>query len=522
MRDLDLLRLERRVGLMLAPLAGGPGAAVGVARDGALLLRRGGGLASLEHQVPIGPDTAFRIASVSKHVTCAALLLLEREGRLRLDDPLGKHLPALPAAFHPLPLRLLAQNRAGLRDMFELARLGGLDLSHPVSEAELDGLIAPATGLNFAPGTRFLYSNTGFRWLGQAIEAVEGAPLAEVLDRRIFAPLGMTRTRHAPDLLAPVPGLATGHLADGRRAPHGFPLGGEGGLVSTVEDLALWARALSLETLGPLEAALAEAPPFPGGAPGRYGLGLEVGEWRGLRLHAHGGLWPGYRSAFLRVPSRRLTVMVLANSAGLDPLAMALEVLAAALAGDAGLRPAPPAPPADGLEGRWACLEAGLSLDIGPGPVARMHGTPFALVPHEDGRWHERRAAFPFALRQEDGALAVEMDAGVTLRFDRAPGGKLPALDGTWRCAEAQAEWRIAGEHVEIGGPLRRGVPGRLEAVAPGLARVHAPSILGEMWWDVRVEGARLTVNAGRARGMEFSPSGRTASASPRRRSSPA
>ena len=203
MRDLDLLRLERRVSLMLAPLAGGPGAAVGVARDGALLLRRGGGLASLEHQVPIGPDTAFRIASVSKHITCAALLLLEREGKLRLDDPLGKHLPRLPAAFHPLPLRLLAQNRAGVRDMFEVARLGGLDLSHPLDEAGLDGLIAPATGLNFTPGHRFLYSNTGFRWLGQVIEAADGAPLAEVLERRIFAPLGMTRTRQRT--LRPIP-----------------------------------------------------------------------------------------------------------------------------------------------------------------------------------------------------------------------------------------------------------------------------------------------------------------------------
>jgi CubicO group peptidase (beta-lactamase class C family) len=332
MRDLDLLRLERRVALMLAPLADQPGAAVGVARDGALLLRRAAGLASVELRQPIGPATCFRIASVSKQFTCAAILLLAREGKLSLADPVRRHLPALPEAFASITLDHLARNCSGVRDMFDLARLGGADLSTPVSESELDGLIARQTGLNFAPGTRFLYSNTGFRWLGQVVEQVSGEPLASYLDRRIFQRLGLTHTRHTPDLLTPVEGLATGYLADGRRAPHAFPLGGEGGLVSSVEDLALWARSLSVGALGgDMESLLEAQAPFSNGVLNRYALGLEAEKWRGLRLVSHGGLWPGFKTAFLRVPEKRLAVIVIANNAALDPHHMALQVLEAAL-----------------------------------------------------------------------------------------------------------------------------------------------------------------------------------------------
>nr|MCU0945438.1 beta-lactamase family protein [Rubritepida sp.] len=344
MRDLDLLRLERRVGQMLVPLVEMPGAAVGVARDGMLLLRRAAGLASIELSAPIGVGTTFRIASVSKQFTCAAILLLAREGRLRLDDALGAHLPWLPPAAGAVTLDQAMRNMGGLRDMLDLARLGGADLATPATAAELDAMVARAEGLNFAPGTRFLYSNTGFRLLGQVVEALEGRPLAEVLEQRIFAPLGMTRTRHTPDLAAPVPGLATGYLPDGaggwKRAPHGFPLGGEGGLVSGVEDLALWARCLSTSSIVPgLEQELEAIAPFANGRPNPYARGLEVELWRGLTAVSHGGLWPGYKTAFLRVPQKRITVIVIANNATLDPHHMALQVLEAALQGDPDLAP---------------------------------------------------------------------------------------------------------------------------------------------------------------------------------------
>lgn len=512
MRDLDLLRLERRVGLMLASLVDQPGAAVGVARHGALLLRRSVGLASLDLHVPLGVTSTFRIASVSKQFTCAAILLLAQDGLLSPQDPVRQHLPELPEALSSITLDHLMRNSSGLRDMLELLRLGGADLATPVTEAELDAAIARQTTLNFAPGSRFLYSNSGFRLLGRVVERVSGQALGAFLDARIFQPLGMTRTRHTPDLGTPVPGLATGYLPLSQggftRALHGFPLGGEGGMVSGVEDLALWARSLSVGGLGGgLEAALETTTSFTNGTVNRYALGLEVEEWRGLRLVSHGGLWPGYKTAFLRIPEKRLTVIVIANNARLDPHHMALQVLEAALDGDATLRPAPAAFDHSTMTGTWLSEAEGLSLDIAGDGMARMHGVPFALVPGEDGRMTARRGAFPFqAALPRDGVMEVEFDAGHRVAFRRAQPVAPPRLDGAWHCAELATEWRIEGGVVQAAGPVRRGGPWAITALGPRHLRIAMPSALYEGWVDAVLapDGQSLMVNASRARGLVF------------------
>lgn len=512
MRDLELLRLERRVGLMLAPLAEQPGAAVGVVRDGALLLRRSVGLASIDLHVPLSVTSTFRIASVSKQFTCAAILLLAQEGLLSPQDPVRQHLPELPEALASITLDHLMRNSSGLRDMLELLRLGGADLATPVTEAELDAAIARQTTLNFAPGARFLYSNSGFRLLGRVVERVSGQPLGDFLEARIFEPLGMTRTRHTPDLGMPVPGLANGYLpapsGGFTRAAHGFPLDGEGGMVSGIEDLALWARSLSVGGLGGgLEAALETTAPFTNGTMNRYALGLDVDEWRGLRMVSHGGLWPGYKTAFLRIPDKRLTVIVTANNARLDPHHMALQVLEAALDGDASLLPAPAALDHGAMTGCWLSEADGLSLDIGEDGTARMHGVPFALVPAEDGRMVARRGAFPFrAALPKDGVMEVELDAGHRAAFRRATPVPLPRLDGSWHCAELAAEWRIEAGMALASGPVRRGGPWAITALSPRHLRIAMPSALYEGWADAVLaeDGQSLVVNAGRARGLVF------------------
>ncbi|MDB5413397.1 MAG: serine hydrolase [Rubritepida sp.] len=503
MLDLDLLRLERRVEHMLAPLAGLPGAAIGVARDGAMLLQRAGGLASVELGVPIGVDTTFRIASVSKQFTCAAIQILAWEGLLSPGDPVRQHLPELPAVLDTITLDHLMRNCSGLRDMLELHRLGGVDLGMPLTEEELDAAIDRQTSLNFPAGTRFLYSNSGFRLLGKVVERISGLPLARFLEERIFAPLGMTRTWHTPDLAVPVPGLATGYLPDGaggfRRAVHGFPLGGEGGLVSCIEDLALWAHS-------GVGDALEATAPFANGTMNRYALGVEVHRWRGLRTVSHGGLWPGYKTAFLRVPEKGLTVVVIANNATLDPHHMALQVMRTALDGDADLRPAPEAIDHASMTGSWLCEADGLSLDIGADGVARMHGVPFTLIPTEDGRMGALRGAFPFAAAlPREGVMEVEFDAGHRCDFRRVEAAPLPDLDGVWRCRELGAIWRIGGDTVTASGPVRHGGPWRIEALGPRNLRIHMPSTLFTGWADaVLTDDGRLVVNASRARGLVF------------------
>ena len=161
MTGLATLALTRGVGRLLERFDGGPGATVGVVQDGALTVHRSAGLASLELGVPIGPDTTFRVASVTKQFTCAAILMLAAEGRLRLDDDARLHLPELPEMAAPdggapVTVAHLMHNTSGIRDMLGIQRMGGADLGQPVRpDALMDGILRQRT-LNFAPGSRFL------------------------------------------------------------------------------------------------------------------------------------------------------------------------------------------------------------------------------------------------------------------------------------------------------------------------------------------------------------------------------
>ncbi len=524
MAALDDIALRRQARRLLAPWdrPDSPGATLGLVREGTLALHESAGLASLELGVPIGPETCFRIASVSKQFTCAAILLLAAEGRLSVEDSIHDHLPQLPDLGTRISIDQLMHNVSGLRDMLELMRLGGADLSQPWRTEELLAAIGRQRGLNFAPGTRFRYSNTGFLLLGRIVEAVSGEALGDFLARRIFTPLGMTRTRHTPSVPEVVPGLATGYLPQGEgfvRALHGFPLGGEGGLVSCVEDLALWDRNFTTGRVPGLAEALVAPLPFANGQPNLYARGLEVTTYRGLRTVDHGGLWPGFKTCFLRVPERDMTVIAIANHGGIDTHALAHRLLDAALEGTPGFHPVPPMPSLDGLFGRWVAPESGATVEFAEGPTATQHGVPFPLAPTEDGRLVAQRGVFPFTIGLPEGdSLTLETDAGTRTHFRRAPAeASLPAgLEGTWHCEELGATWTIASQEgelaVQVRGPLTVAGPWPLEPVAGDAIRIRTPGTLFQGWVDAVLERdaggriAALVVNAARASGLRFLP----------------
>jgi len=319
-----------------------PGAAIGVVQAGELVVHRCAGLASLELGVPIGPETSFRVASVTKQFTCAAVLMLAAEGRLRLEDDVRAHLPEFPDMGALVTVAHLLHNSSGVRDMLGIMRQGGADLGQPVRPDELMAGILRQRTLNFEPGSRFLYSNSNFLLLGRIAERVSGEPLRAFLDRRVFVPAGMSRTHLVEQVGEVVSGLATGYFRrDGAwvRAPHAFPLHGEGGLVSCVEDLALWSRWLDANP--DLADALATQAPFSNGAVNLYARGQVVRDYRGVRTVGHGGLWPGYRTEFLRAPAEDITVIVIANRADADPNLLAHQVLDLLLDARPGAAPAP-------------------------------------------------------------------------------------------------------------------------------------------------------------------------------------
>ena len=530
MRELDLLRLRRRAAALVSPWAHRvtPGCTIGLVHEGALVLQESAGLASVELGVPIGAETCFRIASVSKQFTCAAILLLAQEGRLSLQDEIQTHLPELPDFGARITIAHCMHNASGIRDFLELTRLGGMDLSQRCEPEDLFAAIARQRSLNFAPGSGYLYSNSNFLILGRIVEAVAGESLRAFLERRIFAPLGMTRTRHAENVMEAVPGLATGYFpgAEGGfvRAGHGYPIGGEGGLVSCVEDLALWDRNFATGLVGgeTLPAALMAQTPFTNGRMNAYARGLQIHDHRGIRVVEHGGLWPGYKTAFLRAPQRGFAVICIANFSAIDPGRLAHHLLDAAIEGTPGVHPVPPLPDTEALArmtGRYLDREAARTVDLSVNddgePVAAINGVPAVLQATADGRL-TAGGSFVFTMRaDEDGeTITVERDAGITATFHRVvpEGGLPPGLAGRYRSEEIGATWTIGDDAaLWVDGPRIKAGPWEILPVEGDVVRIMVPGVLFRSWLDTRLlrepggAVAALEVNGGRARGVRFS-----------------
>lgn len=511
--DLDHTLLRRVVGGILAPFdrPGSPGVTIGIVRGRELVLHESAGLASVELGVPIGPGTTFRIASVSKQFTCAVVLMLAEEGVLSLGDDIRLHVPELADFGHVVTIDHLMHNTSGIRDMLEIMRIGGCDLAMPVGRDALLAGIARQTTLNFPPGSRYLYSNSAFLLLGVIAERVSGMALRALLAARIFGPCGMAMTGMVESTDEVVPGLAGGYLpADaGRgvgawvRAQHGFALGGEGALVSSVVDLALWHRACVTNSLGPnLAVRLEHCAPFTGGAMNDYARGLRVSAVRGVRTVSHGGLWPGFKTEFLRVPELDAAIIVAANNAAANPYAIGQQVLGHLLDGVAGVPRAPGLPAVDVLVrhvGRFLDPVGLATVDFslsGDGVLSgSCNGVSFAVRATGDGRLAAATSArdFCFRLSADGDSMAIEQGAGEVAIWRRvAPGAALPAgLAGRYRSAEMAATWTISadsgGMAVAVAGPVAHAGPWPVEAVAEDVIRVWMPGALYRSWLDVRV-----------------------------------
>lgn len=528
MTDLARRTLENRIDALIAPWRGaGPGITVGVVRGGELIAHRHAGLANIEHGVPIGEATRFRIASVSKQFTCAAILLFAERGLLDITAPARSILPNLPDAYASITVAQLMHNTSGIRDMLEIQRHGGGELGTPIVEADLlEGILRQRT-LNFAPGSRYLYSNSNFFLLGMMIETLAGAPLADVLAREIFTPLGMTATQHTPNLAVPIPDLATGYvmLDDAViRAPHAFPLGGEGGLVSSVVDLAIWAR--NARTRGvpspSVLAALERTAPFTNGTMNLYARGLIARPYRGVQTFSHGGLWPGYRTEYLRTPEHDATVIAIANHGGIDPNLIAHRVLDILL-DRSGAVPAPAMPAKETLaqlDGRYIAPETGATLDITVAEdgttTLTTNGQASIAEPTEDCWLAVPRSSSVFQVRGAGpDAVEVRLDAGVTSRWQRVtPGAALPAdLPGSYVSEEMAARWVVSqargGMTLRAHGPVVRGPAWPIEAITERDVRIHVPGII-RSWLDTRIErdaGGTITaliVNGGRVKAARY------------------
>ncbi|MCM2258244.1 MAG: beta-lactamase family protein [Vicinamibacteria bacterium] len=315
-----------------------PGLALAIVRDGQPARMQGYGLANVELQVPVSADTIFQSGSVGKQFTAAGVLLLVEDGKLGLDDPLSKHFPGGPSAWHRIRVRHLLGHTSGLKDYGDEE----FDLRRDYTEEQLLEVMKKVP-LEFEPGTQWSYSNSGYVVLGLLTSKLAGKHWSEFLTERVFAPLGMTTTRMISEA-AIVPNRADGYqlAKDGTLqnqdwvSPTANSLG-DGALYFTVKDLVAWETGLRARRL--LNAVHYDAWWTPvaltPGVTHPYGFGWAIGEQRGRRMIEHGGSWQGFRAAIARYVEDGLTVVVLANVASARP-----ETIAKAIAGlvDADLR----------------------------------------------------------------------------------------------------------------------------------------------------------------------------------------
>lgn len=418
-----------------------PGAAVRVTRHGREIHRGCYGMADLAHAVPIDERTVIRIGSQTKQFTVLLALMLEAEGRLSLEDDVRRHLPWLPEYPKTVTLRHLAANVGGLRDFLEIMMLGGLDIGAPSTRAGARRIIAGHKAVNFRPDTDLIYCNTGFFLLSEIVEQVSGRTFNQLLEERITGPLGMRDTRLMRWDAEILPRLADHHThgPDGgwHKAQWGVVLGGEGGMVSTLEDMALWLANLDAPKVGTPEMIARMSAPGAviDGIPSPYGLGLVTCRYRGLASIGHGGGVAGGRSESVRFPEAGIGVVILGNTDDMGPFSLARRILDLVLGEEAG--PPRTAAATERLKRAVGLYRAedgddvfGIALKDGqPVFVSNMNGgMPIEQI--GDGAFMPERGIVPLEFTPRDDGDMDTSWFGRRRRFRRLADAALPAAPG--------------------------------------------------------------------------------------------
>lgn len=309
-----------------------PGAAVAIVKDGAIIYKKGYGSANLEYDIPITPSTIFHIASVSKQFTVFSILLLEKQGKLSLDDDIRNYIPEVPDFGKTITLRHLASHTSGLRDQWNLLSMAGWRMDDVITKEHVLKLVSKQKELNFNPGDEYAYCNTGFTLLAEVVSRVSDMSFAEFTKTTIFDPLKMKNTLFYDDHEKIVKNRAYSYKTDSggyKKSVLNYANVGATSLFTTVEDLSLWTMNFIDIKVGDstiinkmdTPAVLNNGENF-GGALGQF-----VGDYKGLNEIQHGGADAGYRSYLSRYPAENFAVIVLSNSAEFNSSEIAHKVV---------------------------------------------------------------------------------------------------------------------------------------------------------------------------------------------------
>jgi CubicO group peptidase (beta-lactamase class C family) len=461
-----------------------PGCALAVIKDGHVVYQRGYGMANLEHEVPISPQTVFDIGSTSKQFTAASVVLLAQDRRLGLDDDVHAYVPELPDYGARITIRHLLTHTSGLRDYTDLLVLDGNDVADVTTPQDALECLVRQRGVNFPPGAEYSYCNSGFFLASVIVERVTGKSLRQFARERLFSPLGMSSTQYMDDHTLIVPHRATAYH---QKDAGGFQVDmsdweqtGDGAVLTSVQDLARWDANFYSPAVGgrQLVDALQTRGRLENGSPLDYALGLVVDEYHGVRRVQHGGSWAGYRAMLMRFPDQHFSVITLCNVDTARTAALAGRVADIFLAVPSQSTKTADLPVAADVSVADLARCAGTYVNTRSGSVLRVEakadrlvvsagGAASELIPLGSGRFH----------REDEESIVRFVPAGpgeLRLELDARP---LPAVYDRVQPPSELSEQKLA----EFAGSYQSD-----ELSAPLTLRPHG----GKLWVRSRKSGA--------------------------------
>ena len=312
-----------------------PGAVIGIVQNDSLIYSKGYGQADLEHSTPNTPGTIYYMASVSKQSTAYAVVLLARQGRLKLDDDIRQYLPWMADFGQRITIRNMLNHTSGIRDDIDLAEKSGLLTRQVLTQQLALEILKKEHSLIFSPGNKFSYSNSNFVLLAEIVRVVSGQSLQSFISETIFKPLGMSHSRFIGDDHEVIGNRALSYVEDKRNFvydPQTVYTLGDGGLFTNIIDMAHWVSNFYNPKSGDARdiEQLTERGRLNNGREIDYALGIYCDYSRGYRRFMHNGGLAGYRTALAIYPDLKMGFIIFSNT-GYDRIISSIDQLASLL-----------------------------------------------------------------------------------------------------------------------------------------------------------------------------------------------
>ncbi|WP_299218225.1 serine hydrolase domain-containing protein [uncultured Aquimarina sp.] len=296
-----------------------PGVAIAVIKDGKRIYSKGFGMANLEHNTPITPNSVFDIASVSKQFVGFSIALLVEQGKLSLDDDVKTYIPEFPNFVYPITIKHLLHHQSGLRDWVSALKLSGVQLEDVVSFEKILEMTYKQTDLNFIPGEQYSYSNTGYNILVEVIQRITEQPFTDWTKTHIFEPLGMANTHFKTNNSEVIYNSVNSYYEEENTpffySPNNLTAMGSSSLQTSLNDLAKWMQNLDNPKVGKPSTIklLQKQGVLNSGEITNYAFGVELDEYKGLKRIAHDGSWASFNTYVAYLPEHHFSVVVLFN-----------------------------------------------------------------------------------------------------------------------------------------------------------------------------------------------------------------